>query len=931
MPQMEHSIVLRVFGPGKTRITELMQHAAKAGCPGLNLLMRGGEYAVCVTARGETEQAARIECARWREYFIQELGSAVFSENEDTHEQVTLRALAEKEILFVAADRETGFRINRQIRDIEEARAVYDFGSQSFDSAKAGSAIRPDRRLERKYPKLPVQRSAGTAQAARRMAEADWAVTYCPASRRDPAYVLVCGKKQVYLRVLPAGDEEEELALGWIMEILRRLALGIEQEPEVERFAYGKEAPALLAKVAEHRRPAAAPPRVVDAQASRLYNDELTEEELRPVRRTRWGRVALCVLLVAAIAAGVFFFSGTLGADKALQPALRRGYGTADYDSSASQLLADAQKTSRNVVAYLTLPNLPGAFVYSGADDPQPSATVHAAENDRVRVGDKVLPGQPRSNVLLDCPAAAMEGLDALDQLEKLADNSGFTIYTTEGAFRYKTTAVFYWEPSETGETSLDLAHLQDLSNYQDYLTFVLGTRARSLFSMPADVRDNDSFATLVTDAADRPGQKLVITGRLLRPNEAAILFGRQIETADEPLMPLSTYGEGEVPAIHTLEQYWLNWYVTGGAQSSEIQADAGMPDEDLQLSELEEQGKPEEGTEPAQSPEPSQTPAPSESPEPTKTPGPSATPKPTAKPGTTPEPTEQPKETPAPTPVPTEAPTPEPVPEAAPKPPSSQIISVTMNGVWQEMDLVECLAMIARNEMGPNAPTEAYKAQIVAAHSWILSQGRAPSVAGREPNEKIRQAAREVANQVLTYNGGVAFTPYYASAAFGTNSSEDVWGGARPYLVPVESPYDKDYATNWQNTRTYYKDEVLSRAQERLGIDLAAYSENPEDWMGDLVKNGGGYVVSMRIGDQTISGRQLRENVLNDVNGKTLRSAAFDIVYDAGAEAFQITTYGYGHGCGMSQMGAVGYASNGWGYADILAHYYPGTSLVTQ
>ena len=91
------------------------------------------------------------------------------------------------------------------------------------------------------------------------------------------------------------------------------------------------------------------------------------------------------------------------------------------------------------------------------------------------------------------------------------------------------------------------------------------------------------------------------------------------------------------------------------------------------------------------------------------------------------------------------------------------------------------------------------------------------------------------------------------------------------------------------------------------------------------------GYVTSIRVGTATTTGRNLRENVLNNVNGKTLRSAAFDISYDAGSEAFTFTVYGYGHGCGMSQMGAWGYAANGWGYADILAHYYPGTTLVTQ
>ena len=36
----------------------------------------------------------------------------------------------------------------------------------------------------------------------------------------------------------------------------------------------------------------------------------------------------------------------------------------------------------------------------------------------------------------------------------------------------------------------------------------------------------------------------------------------------------------------------------------------------------------------------------------------------------------------------------------------------------------------------------------------------------------------------------------------------------------------------------------------------------------------------------------------------------------------------GWGHGIGMSQYGAFGYAQNGHGYRDILAHYYQGTRL---
>ena len=37
---------------------------------------------------------------------------------------------------------------------------------------------------------------------------------------------------------------------------------------------------------------------------------------------------------------------------------------------------------------------------------------------------------------------------------------------------------------------------------------------------------------------------------------------------------------------------------------------------------------------------------------------------------------------------------------------------------------------------------------------------------------------------------------------------------------------------------------------------------------------------------------------------------------------------HGWGHGIGMSQYGAYGYAQHGWTYDQILAHYYTGTTL---
>ena len=45
----------------------------------------------------------------------------------------------------------------------------------------------------------------------------------------------------------------------------------------------------------------------------------------------------------------------------------------------------------------------------------------------------------------------------------------------------------------------------------------------------------------------------------------------------------------------------------------------------------------------------------------------------------------------------------------------------------------------------------------------------------------------------------------------------------------------------------------------------------------------------------------------------------------------FVVSGHGWGHGVGMSQYGALGYAQHGYGYARILAHYYPGTALATS
>jgi SpoIID/LytB domain protein len=49
-----------------------------------------------------------------------------------------------------------------------------------------------------------------------------------------------------------------------------------------------------------------------------------------------------------------------------------------------------------------------------------------------------------------------------------------------------------------------------------------------------------------------------------------------------------------------------------------------------------------------------------------------------------------------------------------------------------------------------------------------------------------------------------------------------------------------------------------------------------------------------------------------------------------ASAKIWVVKGAGFGHGAGMSQYGAKGYAEHGFGYQAILAHYYTGTTIGT-
>lgn len=89
----------------------------------------------------------------------------------------------------------------------------------------------------------------------------------------------------------------------------------------------------------------------------------------------------------------------------------------------------------------------------------------------------------------------------------------------------------------------------------------------------------------------------------------------------------------------------------------------------------------------------------------------------------------------------------------------------------------------------------------------------------------------------------------------------------------------------------------------------------------------------SRRIRELTTRERTTRERPVKDVTApeSTTQAASSETAQSGSEGKFVFTCYGYGHGVGMSQRGAIAYANKGWSCNQILTHYYQGTTLAVD
>ncbi|MCI7488828.1 MAG: hypothetical protein MSA66_07650 [Oscillospiraceae bacterium] len=215
---------------------------------------------------------------------------------------------------------------------------------------------------------------------------------------------------------------------------------------------------------------------------------------------------------------------------------------------------------------------------------------------------------------------------------------------------------------------------------------------------------------------------------------------------------------------------------------------------------------------------------------------------------------------------------------------------TVTYNG--KSYSLAEYLGKTAYAEVGPSAPLESIKSQMVAIYTYAKRQNFKMTTSNHAFRESyagtsssIENAIKATLGEYLAYYGSPAFTPYFSTAAGKTASSANVWGGSQnsyPYLAGGRTSPEGDV----KRTLTISSEELRKKVEAyNAKVDSSkriTLQSDPAQWIKILEHDSArgsscGYISSLKIGNQTMRGNAFRLNIMG---AATLRSHCFIFTY---------------------------------------------------
>jgi len=252
-------------------------------------------------------------------------------------------------------------------------------------------------------------------------------------------------------------------------------------------------------------------------------------------------------------------------------------------------------------------------------------------------------------------------------------------------------------------------------------------------------------------------------------------------------------------------------------------------------------------------------------------------------------------------------------------------------------VDMEEYLRGVIREEISPEWPLEALKAQAIVARTFALRQlldnpqqlfhlkstTDSQLYAGRQGEDhRSDLAVEETAGLVLTFQGKTIPAFYHAACGGHTEDAADVWSYNHSSLQGVPCPSCEFHPVyNWQAS---LRSEEIRRSLARWG-----YRVGGVEAILPLQRSKTHRILELEIrhglGRMLMEGKRLRQILGYDL----IRSTNFSVKRENGS--FIFSGKGWGHGVGLCQWGAKGMADRAFRYEVILQYYYPGTVITRR
>ncbi len=264
----------------------------------------------------------------------------------------------------------------------------------------------------------------------------------------------------------------------------------------------------------------------------------------------------------------------------------------------------------------------------------------------------------------------------------------------------------------------------------------------------------------------------------------------------------------------------------------------------------------------------------------------------------------------------------------------SGKFITIEANGITEKMDVEDFIPCAVMGQLSIENEEELLKSFAVIIRTYIYKEmGDKDSLSADKLNipyvsyselealwqdkfpdnyNRLMKIMSNTSLEVITSNGQV-ISPYYHSISCGnTRSGNEVLGEEFSYMCSASCPDDKastDYFKAY-----YYENADFAKLVRTIDSEIIIDDTAPLENVQIVSRDGSGYVMDLTIGNRTVNGTSFYEAM-------NINSPSFMIEeYNGGV---RITTYGKGHGLGLSLCYASVLAKKGSSYKEILNYFY--------